>query len=164
MRVLALVVVLSSCAFGGATTAPAPWPHELVAEKARLFQEFNAKNSSLSSQLQTVRSQLELYRMQHRDRRLTLAQICTWSVLTETTNVDGFPGIDFGPYLQRAPVNPFTGGLCVGRAGRGSAAVGWTYNPRTGAIRAVVPRELEGLVYERDAEFIPRKWLPRTRR
>ena len=68
-----------------------------------------AKGSSLQSQLQTIRSQLELYQVQHNGDYPTLAQM--WDNLTLTSEVDGTTpgdasGNEFGPYLQQTPVNP----------------------------------------------------------
>lgn len=72
----------------------------------------DARNSSTASQLQTLRSQIELYKIQHND---TLPDLATsnWAALTGKTLVDGTAtttsgtGV-FGPYLQQVPVNPLT--------------------------------------------------------
>ena len=82
-----------------------------------------AKASSLISQLQTIRSQLELYQVQHNGDYPTFAQV--WGNLTGTTDVAGniVAGGDFGPYLQQAPMNPFEGSTTV-LAAMPAAAVG----------------------------------------
>lgn len=98
----------------------------------------DAKESNLETQLQTIRSQLELYKIQHNDIYPTVAQM--FLNLTESTNAAGATtGTLFGPYLQKGPVNPFT----VGTAGdvvvvNGTAAStnGWTYNATSGETRA----------------------------
>ena len=99
------------------------------------------KASSLVSQLQTLRSQLELYQVQHNGNYPTLATLQVgapdeWTGMTTQTEVNGNVGTDFGPYLQQAPINVFTG--------NGNVAVDnsqdWEYDENTGAIRAVVPQ------------------------
>ncbi len=98
----------------------------------------SAKSSSLISQLQTIRSQLELYQVQHNGDYPTLAQM--WDNLTTETEVDGTAGDasgnEFGPYLQQPPVNPFEQSSSVAAAG--AAGVGWEYVAATGTIRAVM--------------------------
>ena len=92
----------------------------------------SARSSSLSSTLQTIRSQLELYQVQHNGDYPTLAQM--WGNLTGQTDVDGAAGTDFGPYLQKAPVNPFTlGSTCAA-----DNTEDWQYTAASGAIVAVV--------------------------
>ena len=93
-----------------------------------------AKASSLVSQLQTIRSQLELYQVQHNGNYPTLAQL--WDNMTLTTDVAGATtGSDFGPYLQQDPNNMFTGSSVAAAAE--VAGNGWIYTAATGAIAAV---------------------------
>src|SRR5215212_9742446 len=53
----------------------------------------DARKSSLVSQLQTIRSQLELYKLQHRDTYPTSTGLAAgtwdWSKMTTKTNDDG---------------------------------------------------------------------------
>lgn len=98
-----------------------------------------AKGSSLTSVLQTIRSQLELYQIQHNGNYPTLANLQTgdpdsWTNLTSATDVDGNAGTDFGPYLQQSPSNPFTNRVNV--AADNSAD--WEYTEATGRMRAVL--------------------------
>jgi general secretion pathway protein G len=82
----------------------------------------DARKNSLVSQLQTVRSQVELYKMQHLDKLPpALAAGGTdgttvWAEMTTKTNADhtttGTP--TFGPYLQAPPTNPLNGLSGVG--------------------------------------------------
>src|ERR1700734_3695635 len=67
----------------------------------------NARVSSLQSQLQTLRSQIELYKLQHGDTLPNLIATPTtqWEPLTETSTY-GTPATTFGPYLQSEEVNP----------------------------------------------------------
>ncbi len=103
-----------------------------------------AKASSLISQLQTIRSQLELYQVQHNG---TYPDIGTnWDRLTQTTDVNGATsGSDFGPYLQKGPINPFLNTADVNQVTGVSTALaagtakGWAYNSTTGQIKAVIP-------------------------
>ncbi|HSI33150.1 MAG: prepilin-type N-terminal cleavage/methylation domain-containing protein [Phycisphaerae bacterium] len=68
----------------------------------------DARKNSLTSQLQTVRSQIELYKLQHNDNLPDFANK-VWEQMTAQTDVNGdtqaASGKDFGPYLQQAPVN-----------------------------------------------------------
>ena len=102
----------------------------------------SAKESSLVTQLQSIRSQLELYQVQHNGNYPTLAQLQTpdWNNLINTTDVNGATaGTDFGPYLQKAPSNAFTvgtNGTAVVANGSEALTAGWTYNETDGDIRA----------------------------
>lgn len=100
-----------------------------------------AKASSLQSQLQTIRSQLELAQIQHQGTYPPLiADARVWGLLTtETEQVSGYTagdssGNEVGPYLQQAPTNPFTNSSTVAAAA--AAGVGWVYNATTGQLRA----------------------------
>src|SRR4051794_11696101 len=72
----------------------------------------DARKNSLTSQLQTVRSQLELYKLQHNDKLPTFAGATSdaqWEQMTLQTDVNGSTAAatkDFGPYLQQTPTNP----------------------------------------------------------
>ena len=100
-----------------------------------------AKSSNLVTQLQTIRSQLELYQVQHNGDYPLLATLQNgdpddWTGLTTQTDVLGAAGTDFGPYLQQAPTNSFLLGQDVAV----DASAEWEYDEATGAIRAVVPQ------------------------
>lgn len=93
----------------------------------------NARLSSLTSDLSTVRGQLELYKVQHLDKYPALANFDAQMV--GTTDIDGGPaGADFGPYLARMPANPFSGGSRVGNGPVGSSD--GFYDEATGEFRA----------------------------
>ena|SRR5437588_2471849 len=69
-----------------------------------------AKQSSLASTVQTLRSQIALYRLQHGD---TLPDLVTnWDPLTKTSTY-GNPAQTLGPYMQSIPANSLTGGSKV---------------------------------------------------
>ena len=79
-----------------------------------------AKEAALVSDLQSIRSQIELYKIHHNDA-LPGTQTATTDIdgeglfqaaMTHRTNQDGLIGDDstlyrFGPYMQRVPNNPF---------------------------------------------------------
>jgi general secretion pathway protein G len=86
-----------------------------------------AKTSSLCSDLQTMRSQIELYKIQHNDNPPSLANF--EAQMTGTTDIDGdTSGTDFGPYLREIPVEPFTKSNAVTASGN----VGWNYDESNG--------------------------------
>lgn len=117
-----------------------------------------AKFNSLCSNLQSIRSQIELYKVQHTD--MAPGNLRTGGTvaiggdpeaqLMYTTDADGNVNgtskartglFQFGPYLERVPTNPFNNqsGIAVGAAdtfGTATATDGWEYNPTTGEIRA----------------------------
>jgi general secretion pathway protein G len=92
----------------------------------------DARTSSAASQLQTIRSAVELYKLQHRDMFPTTdgtadATKWSWTLLTSKTNEDGTSTgtPKFGPYLQATPVNPLTGKSDVAAAA--AADKGWVF-------------------------------------
>jgi len=109
----------------------------------------DARESALASDLQTLRSQLELYKVQHLDSYppTTSSAVFTEQLLGRT-NQDGtvmgaeddaadFP---FGPYLQKFPTNPFVSGATADDVSFGTAAcpgddtTGWYFNTTMGKI------------------------------
>jgi len=106
-----------------------------------------AKASSIQTQLQTIRSQIELYQIQHNGDYPTLTNATNgtaWDALTESTDVDGLTtGDDYGPYLQKAPVNGFEDSSeivisATATLGAGVDGKGWTYSTLTGEIKAII--------------------------
>jgi len=109
----------------------------------------DARKNSLTSQLQTMRSQVELYKLQHLDQNPTglntagsIASTVAWAEMLVKTNNDqtttGTP--NFGPYLQGAPANPLNGSSSVlvvtsdktlGGAS-GATTEGWIFNKTDG--------------------------------
>ena len=74
----------------------------------------DARESALLSQLQTLRSQIELYKLQHMDKlpNLVGAAPACWTPLTTKTDNAGVASAApdaFGPYMQSAPSNPING-------------------------------------------------------
>jgi general secretion pathway protein G len=94
----------------------------------------DARNSSLASTLQTLRSQIELYKLQHGDTLPNL--VSSWAPFTGTTTY-GNPAQTFGPYMQATPSNPENGFATVidSTASPGStvaAGTGFTYDYNSG--------------------------------
>jgi len=99
-----------------------------------------AKTASLMTDLQTMRSQIELYKIQHNDIPPTLAAF--EDQMTGYTNIDGVvqqaagPNI-YGPYIQQIPKNQFNDlDTVVAGPPTGSDLFGWAYDENTGAIHA----------------------------
>jgi general secretion pathway protein G len=106
----------------------------------------DARESSLASDLQTARSQLELYKVQHLDHYPSEVYTAGtgWGAdtanfvtrLTGTTDMYGATtGSDFGPYLQKFPENPFNASSAVrfgDGADIGTGTEGWYFNTTTG--------------------------------
>ncbi len=72
----------------------------------------DARESALASDLQMVRSQLELYKVQHLeeypDHVDTVTDVDEWIAnLTAGTDGAGADGSVYGPYMQKFPENPF---------------------------------------------------------
>ena len=87
----------------------------------------DARNSSVQSTLQTMRSQLELFKIQHSDTPPAATAITAvmpgHTNPTDTTQTAATGTL--GPYLQTFPVNPINGfSTVVNTAG---TAAGWVY-------------------------------------
>ena len=101
----------------------------------------DARTNALKSDLQTMRSQIELYHIQHLDTYPSSAIV---NQLTNRTNSSGTTGTDpnsypYGPYLQKFPSNPFVTGSTTnqpetGTGTPGSGNYGWYYNTDTGTV------------------------------
>jgi general secretion pathway protein G len=116
----------------------------------------SAKQSSLISQLQTIRSQLELFQVQHNGTYPDLGggSVADWGVLTgKTLNTETGPGagtsnnLSVGPYLQQAPANAFQPSTTATTIGAGGAGAGWTYDQATGVITANMPAATAAKLY-----------------
>jgi general secretion pathway protein G len=103
-----------------------------------------AKQNSLMSDLQTFRSQIELYKVQHTDDLPTDGGLTFVAAMTGQTELsglvsDGDPtnGV-YGPYLQQIPKNPFNDMATVREDGApaGANTEGWRFDTTTGAIQA----------------------------
>ena len=101
-----------------------------------------AKQNSLMSNLQTVRSQLELYKIQHNDKLPAATGETSQDFIdrmTGTTDIDGnTTGTDYGPYLQQMPSNPFNdlATVRINGAVAGANTDGWRFDTSNGDFRA----------------------------
>ena len=100
-----------------------------------------AKTSSLKTDLQTVRSQIQLYKVQHNDA-LPGAGTASFTVaMTATTDVAGAAassGTTYGPYLQQIPTNSFDNSNTIteGTIAPPGTGAGWYFNTSSGAFNA----------------------------
>ena len=95
----------------------------------------SAKTSSLKTDLQTMRSQLQLYKIQHNDTLPTLVNLTI--AMTATTDVAGAAassGTTYGPYMVAIPTNSFNNLATVEASGTAGYNSGWEYNATTGAF------------------------------
>ncbi len=109
-----------------------------------------ARESSLASDLQTLRSQIQLYKVQHKDSLEAITDSATFvQQICGYTDIDGVvqsaPGANvYGKYMESIPKNPFNDSSSVyvetnaatAVPGAGSATDGWWFNSGTGEIRA----------------------------
>ncbi len=116
-----------------------------------------AKLASLASDLQTIRSQIQLYKAQHNHSPASLPgtapSVSFKDAMTKYTEKDGTlaatqaPGDGvYGPYLLRIPDNPFNDSNDVSLgAEAGDGSTGWWYSTTTGAFKANDNEEHAGL-------------------
>ncbi len=77
----------------------------------------DARRSSTASTVQTLRAQIELYKLQHGD---TLPDLVTsWAPFTGTTT---YGGKTFGPYMQATPTNQLMNNVSTVKNGTAVAA------------------------------------------
>ena len=92
----------------------------------------DAKLSNLTTNLQSVRAQLELYRLQHNGGYPSSLV----TQLTTGTKADGTAGSDFGPYLQQVPANPYISDAVKTLLVDGAVGSGWKYTAASGEFLA----------------------------
>ncbi len=100
-----------------------------------------AKLSALESNLQAIRSQLELYKTQHNGTYAGLSDGDLFKkAITGCTKADGSlvaagTAGALGPYMHKIPANPFdnANGVTVNEEGPDGIG-GWYFNPATGAF------------------------------
>ena len=95
-----------------------------------------AKESALVSDLQAVRSQIELYKIHHNDNLPGTQGVDFVTAMTSKTNQDGVvdtsggtdPTFRFGPYMRVIPINPFNDFATVEIDGTpGDNSHGWNF-------------------------------------
>ncbi|MDP6634692.1 MAG: hypothetical protein QGG42_07335 [Phycisphaerae bacterium] len=94
----------------------------------------NARMLNLVSNLQTIRSQLELYREHHNGTY----PVDIVQALTRKTDIDGTinPSGYYGPYLRQFPGNPLVVDPVAAVKTTGAPGEGWNYDPATGVFLA----------------------------
>lgn len=110
----------------------------------------DARESALASDLQTARSQLELYKVQHLERYPSVNEtgaadtanfIARMTGKTHNTGELNAAGV-LGPYLQKFPTNPFVAAngdqvsFGVADPAPGDDSTGWYFNTSTGKFSA----------------------------
>ena len=96
--------------------------------------------SALTSDLQIIRGQIQLYRAQHGDAWPSAATATPGfaAQMTSASDITGATGtgtsFPYGPYLQSIPNNPYTSTNTVGSTGLGTTA--WYYDATTGTFKA----------------------------
>ena len=89
----------------------------------------DARESALARDLQTIRSQLQVFKVQHNGPYPTDV-----TLLTKKTTVGGVESATgaYGPYVEQMPTNPFTETSDVQTATKGAGSQAWYYNSTTG--------------------------------
>ncbi|NLF29935.1 MAG: prepilin-type N-terminal cleavage/methylation domain-containing protein [Planctomycetes bacterium] len=112
-----------------------------------------ARMSSIQSDLQTVRSQIELYKAQHKDVDPWTNGGGTsagfWTQMTEKTDADGNTGLAtsvLGPYLGQIPANPWgpADNEDTVSVTDGDAGAAWYWDAATGRFEAIGTVDLNG--------------------
>jgi len=95
------------------------------------------RQSSVASQLQTIRQQIQVYSADHSDLYPDLADN-QWAQLTQTTDVFGnLQPTGLGPYLPNIPNNPLNNNnAVVGDISEANQNTGWVYDQTSGNISA----------------------------
>ena len=99
------------------------------------------------SDLQTVRCQLELYRVEHGEYPDGLTSAEWIAQLTGKTDQDGTPAAagEYGPYMQIFPTNPFNDLDDVAFGVVGDGTTGWSFDATTGKFASNDTVEHAGL-------------------
>jgi len=100
-----------------------------------------SRTTALATDLRRVRSQIELYKFHHNDQLPAATDENPADFLrrmTTQTDANGDPGVDFGPYLQSLPVNPFNdlATVRIDGAAAGANSDGWRFDTITGVFQA----------------------------
>lgn len=111
----------------------------------------DARLSSLMTNLQTIRGQVDLYKLQHNSAYP--GQTTFSDQMTKRTDIDGTVNQSsgkFGPYLQRIPTNPFTVGGTGNDVTNGAAAANkaWYYDATTGTFKANNGGSTNGIAHD----------------
>ena len=91
----------------------------------------DARRNSALTLLQTMRQQIELYKMQHGDKWPTAdgtigaGKVLVLTKLTDAADYPAGSGKSYGPYLQQTPVNPYNSSSTVVAAP--AVGAGWVF-------------------------------------
>lgn len=123
-----------------------------------------AKKSAALATLQSLRTQLQIAKIQHNEVYPDLGRGgAQWDVLLFPTEPipgpngeyefgNGSPN-DVGPYLRRRPENPFELSDTVTGIGQAQPKEGFVYDQRTGLIKVIVDPELFDTLNLDDEDF-----------
>jgi general secretion pathway protein G len=101
-----------------------------------------ARQGNLKSQLQTLRSQVALYKLQHLDVAPSQTSATFWNQLTQFSDEAGNVNatkttvFKYGPYYEAPVVNPLSNSSVIGTSA-GDANTGWAYDAATGKMKAM---------------------------
>ena len=98
-----------------------------------------AKESSLAADLQTMRSQIELYKIQHSDQAPDSTSSATFASALLVADANGF-----GPYMGKIPTNPFVLSVAGSAADANDISIdgaldngyGWNYDTTAKVFKA----------------------------
>jgi len=100
------------------------------------------KVSGLVEGLETMRTQISLYKVQHNDELPGAGSATFQQAMTQKTDSSGALNITgtYGPYVRKIPANPFndldTIEIEAGDLNKGSGNCGWHFNRTTGVFYA----------------------------
>lgn len=114
----------------------------------------DARKANMASQLQTMKSQIALYKLQHNDAVPSDTSATFWNQLTQYTDIAGAASatntagtVWYGPYMPEKAVNPITNASDVVAVGSPALTAGWTYT--SGVIHGIV-KNTAGAAVESD--------------
>jgi len=91
----------------------------------------SAQEAALITSLSTIRSQIQLYKLQHG------GSLPTTAIVTELTGTTTYGGVTYGPYITgQFPANPLNQNFRTVKTdgAAGDNSTGWTYFPATGVF------------------------------
>ncbi|MBN2589002.1 MAG: type II secretion system protein [Sedimentisphaerales bacterium] len=100
-----------------------------------------ARDSALKTDLQKVRTQVEVYRSQHDDQLPAFSSEASADFerrMTTQTDRNGSAGSDYGPYLNKIPKNPYNdkNTVRIDGAAAGANTDGWRLDSYSGIFQA----------------------------